>query len=357
MQFADAAMTYFSTADGPLGQVTGTDNVYSRKSKHFRLVAGGGAIRIEQRKAEGTVDPRAGEVGLLSHFTFKGHEYGMLSPIVLDLDNDGIELVKYKKSHARFDMNGDGVRDRTGWVGRNDGFLVIDRNLDGKITSNSELTFGSEDPDAMSSLEALGKLDSNRDGKLDITDSRFGELRVWKDANGNGVTDAGEMITLGEAGIESIGLGSLANEDEAKLGSNMVRSTATFTRVNGSVGTVGDVALAFRPGSDQAGQGILDLIRQHQLFGGDEGRGFWNSLFAAADGHRGDELSDALPAQPPLGEADDQAAEAERVGASLVNENLLAMMAQDLASFGVERAASLELRRWHESRPIDLFAA
>ena len=49
-----------------------------------------------------------------------------MSPIVLDLDGDGIEIVPLNKSSTYFDYNGDGAVGRTAWIGTGDGFLVID---------------------------------------------------------------------------------------------------------------------------------------------------------------------------------------------------------------------------------------
>jgi hypothetical protein len=175
-----------------------------------------------------------------------------LSPIILDLDGDGVEMKSIKKSKAMFDMNGDGSLDDTGWTGKGDGFLVIDRNNDGLITSASELSFTTENPDARSDLEALAALDNNGDRVLNKDDARFKELKVWVDANDNGITDAGELKTLEEVGITEISLSGRAIDGAAKIGDNVLISTATFKRSNGSTGTLGNVALAFKPGSASA---------------------------------------------------------------------------------------------------------
>ncbi|HKX87889.1 MAG TPA: hypothetical protein VJM13_01650, partial [Sphingopyxis sp.] len=207
----------------------------------------GGSMRI--RPDRGPVDGRAGALGVSNVMSFKGKEFGMLAPIILDLDGDGIEMKSAKKSKARFDMNGDGASDDTGWVGAGDGFLVIDRNRDGRITHMSELSFGAEDADAASDLEALAMLDNNGDRVIDARDVRFGELKVWVDADLDGVSDAGELKTLAELGIKSIGLAAQHREGTAKVDSNILLSTAIFTRENGATGTLGNAALAYRPGA------------------------------------------------------------------------------------------------------------
>ncbi len=65
---------------------------------------------------------------------------------------------------------------------------------------------------------------------------------IWKDANGNGVSEQGELVTLKEAGIVSIGLDLRGNASE--MNGNIVHQTTTFRYADGSEGTVGDVSFA-----------------------------------------------------------------------------------------------------------------
>ena len=123
-------------------------------------------------------------------------------PIVLDLNGDGIQLTSLDGSTTHFDFAGDGFAERTAWVSAGDGLLAIDDNGNGIIDNGSEL-FGSPTEDGFAVLE---KLDTNGDGKIDAQDADFGKLRVWIDANGNGVTDPGELKTLSELSIVSISL-------------------------------------------------------------------------------------------------------------------------------------------------------
>jgi Bacterial Ig domain/Cadherin-like domain/Putative Ig domain/RTX calcium-binding nonapeptide repeat (4 copies)/Bacterial cadherin-like domain len=248
----DASLTFYSQASN-VPPIAVQRHSFARKADKYVITAEGGALSIGLKKTKGGVDPAAGRLGIASEFTFKGKTFGLLSPIILDLDGDGVEMKSIKKSRAMFDMNGDGTLDDAGWVGAGDGFLVIDRNNNGRIDSAAELSFAAEDPKAKSDLAALATLDSNGDGVIDKDDARFGELKVWRDVNGNGVTEAGELLTLSDLGIAEIGLAGHANSATAKAGENILVSTATFTRADGTSATLGNVALAYKPGSSGAG--------------------------------------------------------------------------------------------------------
>jgi hypothetical protein len=191
-------------------------------------------------------------------------------------------------------MDGDGSRDDTGWIGKGDGFLVIDRDNDGLITGAAELSFLTEKPGARSDLEALAALDSNRDRKIDATDLRFGELKVWVDANRNGFTDAGELKTLQELNIASIDLAGSATQQSVKPGQNILLATGSFTLADGTVRSLGDAALAFSPGGGGASALASAAARAIDL-GLPEG--FRAGLPRQI---RTDELQDNMDAQPGL---------------------------------------------------------
>lgn len=224
---------------------------YERKAKNYRVTGGADGIHVVPRLAKGAIDADAGLVAPAAVLGFANGEVGMLSGIIVDLDGDGLEARKRTKSNARFDMDGDGHLDDTGWVSGGDGLLVLDKDGDGKITHASEISFLTEKDSAKSAWDGLGALDSNKDGKLNASDTQFGQLKVWKDANANGVTDAGELKTLTDLGITGISLASALTGESAKLGQNLALSTSTFTYENGVTSTIGNVAFAFEPASGQ----------------------------------------------------------------------------------------------------------
>ena len=163
-------------------------------------------------------------------------------PLIIDLDGDGIEAVG-TDAGVLFDHNADGVAAGTGWVGRDDGLLVLDRNGNGTIDSGREL-FGDNTQLASGALAehgfaALAVLDSNGDGVISATDDGFAGLRVWRDANQDGVSQASELYTLAELGIASIGTQSQPTRINLGDG-NQVSHLGTVTMENGTVRVVGN---------------------------------------------------------------------------------------------------------------------
>ena len=114
----------------------------------------------------------------------------------------------------------------------------------GQIDDGSELfgdqTILSDGEKAANGFEALADLDSNQDGVFDGDDEAFGEVKVWQDKNGNGVVDDGELKTLNEAGITSINL-NYEHQSVTDEHGNAHSQTGTFTRTDGTSGTITDV--------------------------------------------------------------------------------------------------------------------
>lgn len=246
--FADLSFGYVSAPKEGLPKIAFLEQTFDHKAKKYKITAKDGQIVLGGKHLD-AVDGRAGGLNGATRLNFADRSIGMLSALVLDLDGNGVSLARRTKSHASFDMDGDGIEDDTGWSAKGDGFLVIDRDNDGRISNGSELSFLAESATAKSSLAGLLALDSNGDRILDKKDARFGELKVWIDANGNGVSDEGELKSLSELGIVSIDLTAHNMSGSAKLGENLLLATATFTRENGTVGTLGDAALAFTAGA------------------------------------------------------------------------------------------------------------
>lgn len=129
-------------------------------------------------------------------------------PVVVDLDGDGVELIAANDSHIFEDVNGDGWRERMGWVSSDDGFLALDRNGDGVIEGMKDISFAHDLPGTHTDLEGLSAHDTNGDGLISVNDTEWAKFGVWRDANSNGIQETGEFRSLSDLGIESIGLTS-----------------------------------------------------------------------------------------------------------------------------------------------------
>ncbi|MBP6902404.1 MAG: carboxypeptidase regulatory-like domain-containing protein [Burkholderiaceae bacterium] len=127
-----------------------------------------------------------------------------ITPIVIDLDGNGIQTLARDASDATFDLFGNGSGVKSGWISGGDGFLAVDKDGNGKIDDISEL-FGGTAKGA--GFAQLASYDSNGDGQVNAADAQFDQLRVWVDGNGNHQTDDGELLTLAQAGVAALTVG------------------------------------------------------------------------------------------------------------------------------------------------------
>jgi Ca2+-binding RTX toxin-like protein len=172
-------------------------------------------------------------------------------PLVLDLDGDGYDLTMLSVASPQFDGDEDLYKERSGWVGRDDGLLVRDIGNDGVISDASEL-FGGR----TSGFDILSTLDGNADGIINVdddglvdfdgdgvvdADDAFADLKVWRDLNQNGTSEADELASVTTYGIQSFSTSkTTANLNVA---GNTIVATGTFQRSNGTNGNIGEAIL------------------------------------------------------------------------------------------------------------------
>jgi serine-aspartate repeat-containing protein C/D/E len=174
-----------------------------------------------------------------------------ITPIVIDLNGDGIKTIARADSQGTFDLLGTGSGINSGWLSGDDGFLVIDRNGNGSIDDISEMFGGSSKGDGFAKLASF---DSNGDGVVDAKDADFAGLKIWRDVNGNHQTDDGELMSLADAGL--VGLSISYSELpflDAKGNLHLERGSAT--RADGSVVDMTDVYFNISA-SDAAAAGV-----------------------------------------------------------------------------------------------------
>ncbi|CAN7486531.1 T1SS-143 repeat domain-containing protein [Neorhizobium sp. LjRoot104] len=214
---------------------------------------------------------------------------GATDPIILDLDHNGFTFTSADDG-VKFDIDADGHKDQVAWT-KTDGILAYDVDGNGKIDNGSEIFTPNFAGGAHAGgVAALSTLDVNHDGKIDASDTGFDKLLVWQDANGNGISDAGELKGLHDYGITGISLD--ADSAEGYIDGQALFAEGTFTYADGStgsfvevgfdtllsdgpdhvlVGTDGDDILAAMPGLTQMTGGagadtfVLDPSALHEL--------------------------------------------------------------------------------------------
>ncbi|MBI5244595.1 MAG: hypothetical protein HY922_13085 [Elusimicrobia bacterium] len=135
----------------------------------------------------------------------------MTSPIILDLDDNGKPDVdqgqwlphpaRFNKSKAlAFDINGDGFKEISEWIGRNDGLLAAPVK-DGGVKGGNEL-FGNP-IGFVDGYQKLGlRYDKDQNGVVE--GKELEGLMVWVDDNRNGKTEPQELRAVQAAGITAI---------------------------------------------------------------------------------------------------------------------------------------------------------
>jgi hypothetical protein len=158
-------------------------------------------------------------------------------PLILDLDGGGISNSGMGPiAPILFDHDGDGVRSATGWVGAGEAIVVRDLNGNGTIDSGREIfgdnTLLTRGPKAgqraANGFEALADLDSNNDGQFNAADASFASVKLWKDANQNGISEAGELFTFAQLGVQGIKVAG--KRDGTALAADLIFATNSFYR-------------------------------------------------------------------------------------------------------------------------------
>jgi hypothetical protein len=177
------------------------------------------------------------------------------SPVALDLTGDGRigttgVSTAQKRNDAQvgrmveFDVDGDGITERTEWMSGGDGLLVDDRDggasaaMRGGRDINGRRLFGDQGGAFANGYDKLAQLDSNRDGKL--TGRELAGLKVWVD-DGDARLEQGELKGLSELGVSELST-RMHTETNAR-GETLMRSD--FVR-NGRKQVTEDVWFATR---------------------------------------------------------------------------------------------------------------
>ena len=160
-------------------------------------------------------------------------------PLVIHLNGD----INHLSSAAfEFDIDSDGDKETLAFAGSGSGFLVLDKNGDGKINNGSEL-FG---PATGNGFQELAAYDEDGNGFIDAGDSVYEQLQVWtKDQNGKD-----QLISLKAADVAAIGthngVSPYTVKDHYNNELGQVQRTGIFVRESGQVGAIQQIDLTER---------------------------------------------------------------------------------------------------------------
>ena len=197
--------------------------------------------------------------------TEKEYPATSIDPLILDLNGDGVQTTSIIKG-VKFDHGSDGFKEYSGWASAIDGLLALDLNEDGVINSGREL-FGDQtllvgtDTLAVDGFAALGQYDSDANRIINSEDVIYSKLKVWIDADGDGVTDTGELNSLNTLNISQIALSSI-NVDINQTG-NTIFKQGTFIQ-DSLAKTIADVNLVVGPG--KADTSLIKLITNKDAY-------------------------------------------------------------------------------------------
>ncbi|WP_245430292.1 DUF4214 domain-containing protein [Rhizobium tropici] len=204
-----------------------------------------------------------------------------ISPVLLDLSGNGLNINSLSNSSQFVNVNGDGYQHRMAWAGNGTGVLVFDADGDGKISNSKEFEFTQWDPTATGDLEAIKDVfDTNGNGKLDAGDAQWSKFKVTVD---------GQLVSLDSLGITSIDLTPKGSGQSFSDGS-AITGTTIYTKSDGSTGTVGDAILA----SDSNGYIIKSTVVTNadqsntntiQAYNADGSLAFQDLVTTSADGN------------------------------------------------------------------------
>jgi hypothetical protein len=217
---------------------------------------GGGNSYIEAYRLVGAYASGSGVTSVNVYYNGTDHNIPAANwltaadPIVLDLDHNGFAFSSIDNG-VTFDINADGKADQIAWTS-DDGILAYDLDGNGVIDNGSEIfTPDFNGGKFASGVAALTSLDGNGDGKIDGSDTAFGELKVWIDANNNGISDEGELSSLSDHGVTSISL--TADQTGGEEDGQTIFAEGEFTFADGSTGNFVEVGFDTIFGSEPEG--------------------------------------------------------------------------------------------------------
>ncbi len=235
---ADAIDNIINNIKNELGYLeTVNDNIGGLIGSFNSFVSGGGSTAADSAAGSAEAMRNAYNNFMTAERT------AIPDPLIIDISGDGFSFTAADEG-VNFDINNDGFAEKTGWTNGDDALLVLDRDGDGSITNGSELfgdqTILADGTLASSGFVALAEFDENSDNRIDSGDSVFADLRIWQDVNHNGISEADELSSLADSGVESISLVSTAVDNTDAESGAYFASIANVVMADGSDCNIGE---------------------------------------------------------------------------------------------------------------------
>ncbi|MBU0908180.1 MAG: VCBS repeat-containing protein [Proteobacteria bacterium] len=160
----------------------------------------------------------------------------LVDPLVINFNGQGVRLGDMTLS---FDLDGDAQEEEIAFVAPGSGFLVLDRNNDGKVNNGTEL-FG---PASGHGFLELAEFDTDGNGWLDENDPIFTRLKVWMaDQAGNQ-----QLVAAADMGIGALLLSPVDTQfkltDSANNQLGQIRQTSLALLEDGTAAAVQEIDL------------------------------------------------------------------------------------------------------------------
>jgi hypothetical protein len=154
----------------------------------------------------------------------------MVDPLVINYAGNSADLTDVS---FEFDLNVDGRTEEVNQPAPGSGFLVFDKNENGKVDDGSEL-FG---PTTGDGFEELAAYDEDKNNWIDENDSIYDKLSLFRREN-----DVDYLVDLTSANVGAIYLGNQSTSFDLTDPTNTllgrIRSTGVYLKEDGGVGTV-----------------------------------------------------------------------------------------------------------------------
>lgn len=171
-----------------------------------------------------------------------GSNVRLQDPLMLSFDGEACELAGERMD---FDLDADGRAESVPMAGAGCGFLVFDRNGNGRADNGSEL-FGAASGDGFGELR---QYDSDHNGWIDEADPLFDSLALWS---------ADGWASLRQAGVGALCLAAADAPFALKTAGNEllgeIRAAGVYLKESGEVGYLQQVDLAVSAAAQRAEQ-------------------------------------------------------------------------------------------------------